>query len=136
AAWANWMIGQRARATPPTSNAPEIERFARLIRGICRRWPFGATCLDRSLVTVALLGRRRISVAFCIGFRRNDVDVEGHAWVEHEAFPLAETADVAAMSRQVLMWRDTKDHRCRPAWRTPIKGQATRSKGPGYLDGQ
>ena len=108
AAWAARLVGRRVTAALPASNATEIERIAQLIRGICRRWPFRASCLDRSLVTLALLGQRRVPATICIGFRKGEADVEGHAWVEHNARPLAETADVTAMSRQVFAWQDRK----------------------------
>jgi Transglutaminase-like superfamily len=92
--WTARLTGSRIRGQPQISNVSEIERITRLIRGTCRQWPFRATCLDRSLVTVVLLGRRGIPVTFCVGFRKSDAGVEGHAWVEHNARPVAEAADV------------------------------------------
>jgi Transglutaminase-like superfamily len=104
--WVRRLSGIRLREAPPISNAWEIERIAQLIRGTCRRWPFRATCLDRSLVTIAILGRRGVPVTICVGFRKRKADTEGHAWVEHNTRPLAEAADVTAMSRIVFDSRD------------------------------
>jgi hypothetical protein len=91
--WAR-LVGVRVRGAPQISKASDIQRIAKLIRGTCRRWPLRATCLDRSLLTAALLCRRRITVTICFGFRKHEAEVKGHAWVEHNGLPLAEDETV------------------------------------------
>jgi hypothetical protein len=90
ATWASRLIGQPISAARPTLNDTELERMARLIHGCCRRWPFRASCLDRSLVDLVLLGRRGVPVALVVGFRKVGEDVKGHAWVEYRGRRLAE----------------------------------------------
>jgi hypothetical protein len=103
ARWVDGLIGRTKGVTPAILNACRIDRIAQVIRGTCGRWPIRATCVDQALVIVALLGRRYVPVVFCIGFRRGDSKVEGHAWVEHDGLPLAEIVDVAEMSRQEFL---------------------------------
>jgi Transglutaminase-like superfamily len=82
----------------------DLQHATRLIFACCRRWPFGTTCLERSLVVLALLGRQGSPLSLCIGFRRGDSGVEGHAWIEHGPRPIAETLDVKARdSGQALL---------------------------------
>jgi hypothetical protein len=100
--WIKRIQSQSVRAASALSSVRDIERIAGLIRGCCRRLPFHTTCLDCSLVTVAILSRRLVPVTLCVGFRKDDTDLKGHAWVEHNARPLAEAADVTAMSRIVF----------------------------------
>jgi hypothetical protein len=104
ARWARLLLGPRNDAAPLGLNDLAIERIARLIGGCCQRWPFRTTCLDRSFVSLVLLGRRGIPVTLFMGFSRNNEGVEGHAWIEVDERPLAEPIDVKARySRQVLI---------------------------------
>jgi len=125
AEWAGRLVGRRIGLEPAVWDAPKIQRIAQLVRASCRRWPIGATCLDRSLVTMVLLGRRRIPVTICIGFHKGE-GVEGHAWVEHNAIPLAETTDLTAMSRQMFTW-----HRRQPPRQVTRKSHTSSNESPG-----
>src|SRR5262245_18739380 len=101
--WISGLVAARGKVAAPGASTAEIERIVHLIRGTCRRLPFRASCLDRSLVAVALLGRRAVPVEICIGFRKSDADVQGHAWVEHGSHPLAEIEDTTTIAR--LVWQ-------------------------------
>jgi hypothetical protein len=100
--WAKRLVSSNMVKASAVCSAGEVEHIAQLIRGFCRRWPFRATCLDRSLLTVTLLSRRRVPVALCMGFRKDDSGLEGHAWVEHDGCSLLETVDMAGMSRETF----------------------------------
>jgi hypothetical protein len=92
-------VVESGRKLPRPISALEIERSAQVVRACCRRWPFRATCLDRSLVTALILGLHKVPLVICLGFRKCNTRLEGHAWLEYNDLPIAETPDVAELSR-------------------------------------
>jgi len=83
--WADQLAKQRM-----ARQALNLQHMTRLISACCRRWPFGTTCLERSIVGLVLLGQHGFPVSLCIGFRREEASVSGHAWIEHDSKPIAE----------------------------------------------
>jgi Transglutaminase-like superfamily len=100
--WTTGLVRRvvRARRNPARPVLPlDVERMAQIVRACCVHWPFHATCLDRSLITALLLGLHRVPVSICFGFRKRDLQLEGHAWVEYNDVPVAELSDVTELSR-------------------------------------
>lgn len=102
--WANRLTRTKLENSSVDLSASEVLRIALIARAASRRWPLWASCLDRAFVGLVLLGRRGVSVSLCIGFRRSPLGIEGHAWLEHNAVPLAETTNLKEVySRRVLI---------------------------------
>jgi hypothetical protein len=79
--------GARLRTRPPatdpdsshlTLTAAERSRLV-TARRVTRHWPFGDTCLRRSLMTAHHLRDR--SPELCVGVAKNDGVVTAHAWL-------------------------------------------------------
>jgi len=79
--------------TPPRPPAPvdeaamkEAELIDFYIRVILRLNPenIGKMCLKRSLLLFRYLRTRGIPARFCVGVRRRQDELDGHAWVEIE----------------------------------------------------
>lgn len=75
---------------------PEViqtaRRYARATDRVLRRWPFGDTCLRRSLVVGFLI--RRFEPTLLIGVRRDeDGEIAAHAWLVVEGTTLDPGAD-------------------------------------------
>ncbi len=87
-----------AGSGPSDSESPEnVIRTARQATRIVRRnVGLEGTCLVRSLTLWAVLIRRGVGVDLRVGFRRNDNQLEGHAWVEYQGVPLNEARSVVA----------------------------------------
>ena len=68
----------RTRTPAPMARAA---RIAWIAEGVTRRMGMDATCLKRSLVTYALLRRRRVDASLVIAHRVRPF--EAHAWIEH-----------------------------------------------------
>jgi hypothetical protein len=101
--WAS-RVAHKSTKELSGNSAQRVEHIARIVRATCWRWPLHATCLDRGIASVIVLGRRGASVTLCMGFRTWRCGIEGHAWVEYEGRALAEVGDVRqTYSRQVLI---------------------------------
>jgi hypothetical protein len=100
---AAYFIGSK-KSGRVTRSDPEVERMGWLIGAGCRRWLFRTTCLERSLVTLIVLGRQDIPATLVMGFRRHKKEVHGHAWIEVNARPLLEPDGlVPTYSHKVLL---------------------------------
>ena len=86
------------------------ERAAVLVEAVAARLPLRATCLARSLVLHALLGRLGIDTHLVIGAAPAGGALEAHAWVEHRGVPLGS---------------DTRSGTYPPLLRWPAAGAAT-----------
>lgn len=84
------VVIRSLRAHPATVPAPEpgsvtlvsAARLASAVHQTMRFLPTDSRCLMRSLVLIAILGRRSISASLIIGVRE-DGDFAAHAWVEY-----------------------------------------------------
>ena len=70
----------------------DIARTLRRVGRVSRFWPFGDTCLRRSLVAGAML--RRAHPVLVIGVRKSDGQVLAHSWLRIDGLaydPLSES---------------------------------------------
>ena len=58
------------------------ENVARMVRLAAERGPIEAKCLEQSLVLSWLLRRRGVDARILFGARKQDAQMEAHAWVE------------------------------------------------------
>ena len=72
-----------------------VSRLGALVNAAARYSLWRPSCLVRSLVLAAQLGRRDISCKLCIGVRFDDGELKAHAWVEHHGRPVNDSADIA-----------------------------------------
>ena len=75
-------IGRRKRLSPQTT--------ARLVRIAAERGPYRAKCLEQSLVLRWLLLRQGIEARILFGARKEDEQMQAHAWVEVNGMALNE----------------------------------------------
>lgn len=99
-----WWLAERL---PPPRHANReglalAEARARGIAVIAHRLPSRPRCLPRALLLSALLRRRRMSAALCLGARA-DGAFDAHAWVEIDGRPVNEAADLQATYS--CLWR-------------------------------
>jgi hypothetical protein len=73
-------VPRRAPAEPPAETA---RRLARLVSIAARHGPYRASCLRQSLALWWLLRRRGMAADLRIGVRREQDQLQAHAWVEH-----------------------------------------------------
>jgi len=78
------------------------QALVRDVTAVAARSPFRSRCLARSLFLAASLRRQGIAASVCIGVRGND-GFDAHAWVEIDARPINDTADVT--TRYATLWR-------------------------------
>ena len=72
---------------------------------IAARFSFGCGhCLVQSLLLFWLLCMRGETVSLCLGIRKENETVRGHAWIETNAGRLAETAEVAEQFVTILQF--------------------------------
>jgi hypothetical protein len=78
-----WLPSESV-STPPgsTVSTAAADRVTHLVDAVYRRLPVEPTCLTRSLVLYRLLRARGIPCQLCIGLRRKESTLEGHAWME------------------------------------------------------
>lgn len=72
------------RAHTAASTADTAQRIARLVSVAANRGPYRATCLRQSIALWWLLRRRGIAAELRIGVRKDEGELQAHAWVEHE----------------------------------------------------
>lgn len=75
----------------PIQNAHVV---ARIVRVAAQHGIYQTNCLERSLVLWWLLARRNIECELRFGARKENAQLEAHAWVECCGAPLNEAADV------------------------------------------
>lgn len=70
---------------PSTSTPDEVTRIAWSVAAVTRRLPFHSTCLVQSLAVDAMLRRRGVPSAICLGVQPpSGGTLAAHAWVEHD----------------------------------------------------
>lgn len=87
------------RRIPPDPTAPTADtaqRIARLVSIAANHGPYRATCLRQSLALWWLLRRRGIPAALRIGVRKEQGELQAHAWVEHDGQALNDAQGVTA----------------------------------------
>jgi hypothetical protein len=89
---------ERSSTRPARSRGyglPVLQRDLLLAeRGIARLPWVSNTCLYRAMARYALLRRVGADAAFVMGLPAEEVDANGHAWVELEGVPFEEPADI------------------------------------------
>lgn len=88
-------VGSRISAT--TSPQPEvviIQRTLRSVRLASQHGLYPGNCLSRSLTLWWLLRRQGIECDLRIGVRREQAQLQGHAWIEYKGYPLNEQPQV------------------------------------------
>ena len=83
---AGTLRGRRSRELPPQATARLVRVAAQ--RGLCR-----VKCLEQSLVLRWLLQRQGINARIFFGARKEDEQMEAHAWVEVDGVSLDEDND-------------------------------------------
>lgn len=66
------------------TTADTAQRLARLVGIAANHGPYRATCLRQSLALWWLLRRRGIPAELRIGVRKQQGELQAHAWVEHQ----------------------------------------------------
>lgn len=74
---------------------PGAQGTVRILHSACRRSPFPANCLVRSLILCRLLIDQKLTAELRIGVTFSDGHLTGHAWVEHGEVVLNDREDVA-----------------------------------------
>lgn len=72
----------------------EARVIARIVRVAAQHGVYRANCLQQSLVLWWLLARRNIECELRFGARKENAQLEAHAWVECCSIPLNEAADI------------------------------------------
>ena len=87
-------IGVRTVRDSPRGNrrttGPPPESTARLVRIAAERGPYRAKCLEQSLVLRWLLQRQGIDARIMFGARKEEEQMQAHAWVEVNGVALSE----------------------------------------------
>lgn len=76
------------------ANLERVHRMADLVGKAAWRGFYPVTCLPRSMSLWALLRRHAIPANLCIGLRKSETGIQGHAWVEVNQTPLLERVDI------------------------------------------
>jgi hypothetical protein len=79
-----------------TTTADTAQRLARLVGIAAHHGPYRATCLRQSLALWWLLRRRGIAAELRIGVRKEQGELQAHAWVEHDGQALNDAQDLIA----------------------------------------
>jgi len=78
-----WMeLLPSAGAARSARTVTSVTEGARLVRAACRRHPLAGACLPQALLQYLLHRRDGVPVRVVIGVRRDDADLDAHAWVE------------------------------------------------------
>lgn len=96
------LINVLPRKPPISWDADRIAegtRIARLVEVAARHTLGLPTCLPRSVALWFFLRRAGIEGRLCIGVRKHGVQLEAHAWVEHQGRVLNDTSDVGQRFR-------------------------------------
>ncbi|MCH9649197.1 MAG: lasso peptide biosynthesis B2 protein [Deltaproteobacteria bacterium] len=95
--WHRWLAWDRPARTKSTlgRSGPEASQIALAIERAARRLPGGANCLDRSLTLWWLLHRQGLAADLKFGVRKNEAELEAHAWVEVGGRAINDSEDVS-----------------------------------------
>lgn len=88
----SWALKGRATGKPDQRLLTLARRGTSLGRRLLRS---DGTCLVRSMSIWAVLLRRGITTELRVGFRKQDNQIQGHAWVEYQGTPVNEDPAVA-----------------------------------------
>lgn len=75
-------------------NPDRVHRIADLVGKAAWRGLYPVTCLPRSMSLWAVLRRNLFGANLCIGVRRSEAGIQGHAWVEVNQVPLLERVEI------------------------------------------
>ncbi len=75
-------------------NLDQAHKIADLVGKAAWRGIYPVTCLPRSMSLWAVLRRHAIRANLCIGVRRSEGGIQGHAWVEVNQMPLLERIEI------------------------------------------
>lgn len=88
------LSGRRRRQPRPSNLRPEAA--ARLVRIAAERGLYRARCLEKSLVLCWILCREGVAARIRLGARKEENEVQAHAWVEVDGVSLDDVANVHA----------------------------------------
>ncbi len=71
-----------------------IRRLRRWVDTAARYHLYPMTCLRRSLVLQRLLGKQGIAAELQIGVRKEDENLNAHAWLEYHGQPIGESESI------------------------------------------
>jgi len=82
-------------ATPRSRRKNELpfRRVVQLVTGLLRHTYIKDYCMPRSIILFHFLRRRGQTPVLRFGVEKKGLDLSGHAWVELNGYPLAETGD-------------------------------------------
>jgi hypothetical protein len=101
ASYGNWLLRNVALTY-------EIQQLVRLVNLAARVSPGYGYCLVRSLVLFWLLRVRGEAVDLCLGVRKEQATLRGHAWLETARGSFAEPARVTEQFTTVLRFSGTR----------------------------
>ena len=96
-----WLERKQPQAADEVDLAP-WRRRALALKRVGARLP-GVHCLARSIALWWWMGKAGLDASVCIGVRKGDKEIEGHAWVELNGTPVDETPACVA-SYQRVAW--------------------------------
>ena len=85
----------------PPAELEQADRIADLVGKAAWQGFYPVTCLPRSLSLLAILRRNKIPARLCIGIRRSDDGIQGHAWVEVGQVSLLESEETIQQFSQI-----------------------------------
>ena len=85
-----WLATLPRLARTPSAESPSPERVVWLVAVASRSIP-GARCLPQSVAAQLLLARQGHLVELRIGVRKQDDELEAHAWLEHNGAPISDS---------------------------------------------
>jgi hypothetical protein len=92
-----WLqsFARRVRQHEVADEAGTVQRVQRLVDIAARNHLYPMGCLRRSLVLQRLLGRRGIATELRIGVRKEEAELQAHAWLEYAGQPVGEPGMVS-----------------------------------------
>lgn len=91
---ARFLASSATPAAVPLESSSEVERQARLLSMVVHRHPLAGKCLSRSLTLWWCLRQTGIASEVRLGVRKDGSQLRGHAWVEYQGQPVAESPGV------------------------------------------
>jgi hypothetical protein len=80
---------------PPANADVAIRRVMRLVDVAARYHVYPMTCLRRALVSQRLVVERGIAAELKVGVRKENGQLDAHAWLEYDGAPMGDARDVA-----------------------------------------
>lgn len=81
-------------ARPSRANGLRPETAARLVRIAAEHSLYRARCLEKSLVLRWILCREGVDARIILGARKEDKEMQAHAWVEVDGVSLDDVTDI------------------------------------------